>query len=156
MSHKPTDMLTVGEFAQRAGIATSAVRFDDDQESSPRNVHRGTNAAIPATYSSHQHHPGRPPLRRHPRRGRDNPRRPARRPDAQQDRLDPDIAALARTTASPPPRNRVSGVQTHRLYRMRDVFVTTCRIVNPDDQLSQQGPGPRRLIPTHNDSAGQR
>ena len=30
MSYAPTDLLTVGEVARRAGIATSAVRFYED------------------------------------------------------------------------------------------------------------------------------
>ena len=31
MSYAPTDLLTVGEVARRAGIATSAVRFAEHQ-----------------------------------------------------------------------------------------------------------------------------
>jgi MerR family redox-sensitive transcriptional activator SoxR len=152
MLHKPTDMLTVGEVAQRAGIATSAVRFYDDQ---------GLITAV-----------------RTPGNQRRYPRHVLRRISIIQAarRFGVPLAEVATIFDGLPADRMPSKTDWTRISRRwhaqlqarrREIecleaeltgcigcgclSLTTCRIVNPDDQLSQQGPGPRRLIPTHSD-----
>ena len=152
MLHKPTDMLTVGEVAQRAGIATSAVRFYVDQ---------GLITAVRTSGNQRRY-----------------PRHVLRRVSIIQAarRFGVTLAEVATIFDGLPADRMPSKADWTRISqrwhaqlqaRRREIerleaeltgcigcgclSLTTCRIVNPDDQLSRQGPGPRRLIPTHGD-----
>ncbi|WP_026357245.1 redox-sensitive transcriptional activator SoxR [Mycobacterium sp. 141] len=147
MSHNPTELLTVGEVAQRAGMATSAVRFYEQQ------------GLITSTRTSGNQ-------RRYPRHVL---RRISIIQAAQ--RFGVTLAEVA-AVLSDLPDNRMpsksdwTGI-SRRWHaqleaRRREIehleseltgcigcgclSLATCRIVNPDDALSRNGPGPRRLI----------
>jgi MerR family transcriptional regulator, redox-sensitive transcriptional activator SoxR len=146
MSHKPTDMMTVGEVAQRTGIAASAVRFYEEQglinsvrtagnqRRYPRHVLRRISIILAAR------------------------------------RFGIALSEVAAVFESLPADRMPSKRDWHRISRnwhsrlqarRREIerleeeltgcigcgclSLNTCRIFNPDDQLATQGPGPRRL-----------
>ncbi|WP_433674196.1 redox-sensitive transcriptional activator SoxR [Microbacterium gorillae] len=146
MAYAPTDLLTVGEVARRAGIATSAVRFYEDQ---------GLISSIRTSGNQ----------RRYPRYvlRRIGVISAARRFGIPLSELAEVFAAL--------PDNRMPGKGDWRkisqrwherlarrrreLERLEEELVgcigcgclslNTCRILNPEDRLASDGPGPRRL-----------
>ena len=146
MSYAPTDLLTVGEVARRAGIATSAVRFYEDQ---------GLISSV-RTAGNQRRYP-RYVLRRI---GIITAAR----------RVGIPLAEVAQVFDSLP-ENRMPGktdwrriskrwherleVRRRELERLEEELVgcigcgclslNTCRVLNPDDQLSSEGPGARRL-----------
>lgn len=146
MSYAPTDLLTVGEVARRAGIATSAVRFYEDQ---------GLISSV-RTAGNQRRYP-RYVLRRI---GIITAAR----------RFGIPLAEVAQVFDSLP-ENRMSGktdwrriskrwherleVRRRELERLEEELVgcigcgclslNTCRVLNPDDQLSSEGTGARRL-----------
>lgn len=146
MSYAPTDLLTVGEVARRAGIATSAVRFYEDQ---------GLISSV-RTAGNQRRYP-RYVLRRI---GIITAAR----------RFGIPLAEVAQVFDSLPD-NRMPGktdwrriskrwherleVRRRELERLEEELVgcigcgclslNTCRVLNPDDQLSSEGPGARRL-----------
>lgn len=148
MPNKPTDMLTVGDVAARAGIATSAVRFYEDQ---------GLISAARTTGNQRRY-----------------PRHVLRRISIIQAarRFGVTLAEVAAVFDGLPEDRMPSKTDWTRISRRwharlqarrREIEVleaeltgcigcgclslNTCRLVNPDDELSRQGPGPRRLIP---------
>lgn len=146
MSYAPTDLLTVGEVARRAGIATSAVRFYEDQ---------GLISSV-RTAGNQRRYP-RYVLRRI---GIITAAR----------RFGIPLTEVAQVFDSLP-ENRMPGktdwrriskrwherleVRRRELERLEEELVgrigcgclslNTCRVLNPDDQLSSEGPGARRL-----------
>ncbi|UOR02459.1 redox-sensitive transcriptional activator SoxR [Leucobacter allii] len=146
MSYAPTDLLTVGEVARRAGIATSAVRFYEDQ---------GLISSV-RTAGNQRRYP-RYVLRRI---GIISAAR----------RFGIPLAEVSQVFDSLP-ENRMPGkadwrrisrrwhkrleVRRRELERLEEELVgcigcgclslNTCRVLNPDDQLSAEGPGARRL-----------
>ena len=146
MSYAPPDLLTVGEVARRAGIATSAVRFYEDQ---------GLISSV-RTAGNQRRYP-RYVLRRI---GIITAAR----------RFGIPLAEVAQVFDSLP-ENRMPGktdwrriskrwherleVRRRELERLEEELVgcigcgclslNTCRVLNPDDQLSSEGPGARRL-----------
>lgn len=146
MSYAPTDLLTVGEVARRAGIATSAVRFYEDQ---------GLISSV-RTAGNQRRYP-RYVLRRI---GIITAAR----------RFGISLTEVAQVFDSLP-ENRMPGktdwrriskrwherleVRRRELERLEEELVgcigcgclslNTCRVLNPDDQLSSEGPGARRL-----------
>lgn len=146
MSYAPTDLLTVGEVARRAGIATSAVRFYEDQ---------GLISSV-RTAGNQRRYP-RYVLRRI---GIITAAR----------RFGIPLAEVAQVFDSLP-ENRMPGktdwrriskrwherleVRRRELERLEEELVgcigcgclslNTCRVLNPDDQLSSEGTGARRL-----------
>lgn len=146
MSYAPTDLLTVGEVARRAGIATSAVRFYEDQ---------GLISSV-RTAGNQRRYP-RYVLRRI---GIITAAR----------RFGIPLAEVAQVFDSLP-ENRMPGktdwrriskrwherleVRRRELERLEEELVgcigcgclslNTCRVLNPDDQLSSEGSGARRL-----------
>lgn len=146
MSYAPTDLLTVGEVARRAGIATSAVRFYEDQ---------GLISSV-RTAGNQRRYP-RYVLRRI---GIISAAR----------RFGIPLAEVAQVFESLP-ENRMPGktdwrkiskrwherleARRRELERLEEELVgcigcgclslNTCRVLNPDDQLSAEGPGARRL-----------
>ena len=150
MSYTPKDLLTVGEVAKRAGIATSAVRFYEDQKliSSvrtagnqrryPRYVLRrigiilaARRFGIPLSEVSDMF---------------------ARLPD---DRM-PSKRDWRRISAAWHGKLEARRQEIERLWEELSgcigcgcLSLNTCRILNPEDRLSAEGPGARRL---HHDS----
>ncbi|MUL45415.1 redox-sensitive transcriptional activator SoxR [Mycobacterium sp. CBMA293] len=148
MSHRPTDTLTVGEVAIRAGIATSAVRFYEDQglissartpgnqRRYPRHVLRRisiiqaarrfgiTLAEVAAVFDGlpEDRMPSKADWKRISRRW--HAQLEARRHEIE--RLEAELTGCIGCGC---------------------LSLQTCRVVNRDDQLFSQGPGPRRLIP---------
>lgn len=147
LSYKPTDMLTVGEVAQRAGIATSAVRFYEDQ---------GLITSV-RTLGNQRRYP------RHVLR-RISIIQAARR-------FGVTLAEVSAVFTDLPDNRMPSKADWNRISRHWHaqlqarrleiehleaeltgcigcgcLSLATCRIVNHDDELARQGPGPRRLI----------
>lgn len=147
LSHNPTELLTVGEVAHRAGMATSAVRFYEQQ------------GLITSTRTAGNQ-------RRYPRHVL---RRISIIQAAQ--RFGVTLAEVATVLAGLPEDRMPSKADWTRISRRwharlearrREIehleseltgcigcgclSLATCRIVNPSDELSQHGPGPRRLI----------
>ncbi|WP_420897135.1 MerR family DNA-binding transcriptional regulator [Chromobacterium haemolyticum] len=78
LSHNPTELLTVGEVAHRAGMATSAVRFYEQQGLITSTRTAGNQRRYPRhVLRRNQHHSGRAALRRHFGRSGDRLGRPA-------------------------------------------------------------------------------
>ncbi|MEZ0050478.1 MerR family redox-sensitive transcriptional activator SoxR [Mycobacterium sp. MAA66] len=148
MPHKPTDMLTVGEVAHRAGIAPSAVRFYEEH---------GLISSVRT--AGNQRRYARHVLRRL------SIVLAARRfgiPLAE-------VATTFETLPSDHMPSKRDWIRISRIWhaqlaaRRREIerleeeltgcigcgclSLKTCRVFNPGDQLSEQGPGPRRLIP---------
>lgn len=147
LSHKPTDMLTVGEIARRAGIATSAVRFYEDQglissvrtlgnqRRYPRHVLRRisiiqaarrfgvTLAEVSAVFADlpDNHMPSKSDWNRISRRWH--------------------LQLQARRREIEHLENELTGC-----IGCGCLSLSTCRVVNHDDELAKHGPGPRRLI----------
>jgi MerR family transcriptional regulator, redox-sensitive transcriptional activator SoxR len=147
LSHNPTELLTVGEVAQRVGMATSAIRFYEQQ------------GLITSTRTQGNQ-------RRYPRHVL---RRISIIQAAQ--RFGVTLAEVATVLADLPEGRMPSKADWTRLSRRwhaqlearrREIehleseltgcigcgclSLATCRIVNPDDALAHDGPGPRRLI----------
>jgi MerR family redox-sensitive transcriptional activator SoxR len=146
MTFAPTDLLTVGEVARRAGIATSAVRFYEDQglissirtsgnqRRYPRYVLRrlGVISAarrfgIPLSEVSEIF--GALPDNRMPSKG--DWRRISRQ---WHERLETRRRELARL------EDELVGC-----IGCGCLSLNTCRVLNPEDLLASDGPGPRRL-----------
>ncbi|MFF9571252.1 redox-sensitive transcriptional activator SoxR [Streptomyces sp. NPDC014685] len=150
MSHAPTDLMTIGEVARRAGIATSAVRFYEDQglissirtsgnqRRYPRHMLRRIGiivasrrfgiplAEVAELFASlpEERMPGKSDWRRISRRWHD--RLEARRRELEQ--LEEELIGCIGCGC---------------------LSLNTCRVLNPDDNLSAEGPGPRRLPGGH-------
>lgn len=147
MSHNPTELLTVGEVARRAGMATSAVRFYEQQ------------GLITST--------------RTPGNQRRYPRHVLRRISIIQaaQRFGVTLTEVATILADLPEDRMPSKADWTRLSRRwhaqlesrrREIehleaeltgcigcgclSLATCRVVNLNDALAERGPGPRRLI----------
>lgn len=146
MSYTPKDLLTVGEVAERAGIATSAVRFYEE-----RNLISSVRTA------GNQRRYPRYVLRRL------GIILAARRFGIPLSEV-ADVFARLPDDRMPSKRDwrRISAAWHGRLEtRRREIerleeelvgcigcgclSLNTCRILNPDDRLSAEGPGARRL-----------
>ncbi|MGY4709192.1 redox-sensitive transcriptional activator SoxR [Mycolicibacterium sp. CBM1] len=148
MPFAPTDMLTVGEVAHRSGIATSAVRFYEDQglissvrttgnqRRYPRHVLRRISIILAARRFGitlaevAEVFEGLPDNRMPSKR---DWTRISRRWHAQLEARRREIEKL---------EDELTGC-----IGCGCLSLATCRIVNPGDELSELGPGPRRLIP---------
>ncbi|MER8100345.1 redox-sensitive transcriptional activator SoxR [Kitasatospora sp. NPDC127121] len=155
MDTAPVDLLSVGEVARRAGIATSAVRFYEDQglissERSPGNQRRyrrhvlrrislilvAKRLGIPLsevaevfTGLPEDRMPGKHDWDRISRRWAEQLR--ARR--AELERLEEELTGCIGCGC---------------------VSLRRCRVLNPGDELAAEGPGPRRLLPGTAGEAG--
>lgn len=148
MPFAPIDMLTVGEVAHRSGIATSAVRFYEDQglissvrtagnqRRYPRHVLRRISIILAARRFGitlaevAEVFEGLPDNRMPSKR---DWTRISRRWHAQLEARRREIEKL---------EDELTGC-----IGCGCLSLATCRIVNPEDELSELGPGPRRLIP---------
>lgn len=148
MTFAPTDMLTVGEVARRTGIATSAVRFYEDQglissvrttgnqRRYPRHVLRRISIILAARRFGitlaevAEVFEGLPDNRMPSKR---DWTRISRRWHAQLEARRRELEKL---------EEELTGC-----IGCGCLSLSTCRIVNPGDALSELGPGPRRLMP---------
>lgn len=150
----PTELLTIGELASRAGVATSAVRFYEEQ-----------GLLISERTTGNQRRYKRHMLRRL------SLLLFARR-------LGIPLAEIAEVFADLP-ADRMPGTRdwsriatrwhAHLEERRREIerleeeltgcigcgclSLGRCRILNPRDELADEGPGPRRLLTEHTDDA---
>ncbi|WJJ14350.1 redox-sensitive transcriptional activator SoxR (plasmid) [Prescottella equi] len=150
MTYAPTDLMTIGEVARRAGVATSAVRFYEEQglissartsgnqRRYPRHVLRRIGIIVAArrfgiplsevaeVFASlpEGRMPGKTDWRKISKRW--HARLEARRREIQ--RLEEELIGCIGCGC---------------------LSLNSCRIINPDDQLSAEGPGPRRLQGDH-------
>lgn len=146
MSQSPTDLLTVGEVARRAGIAASAVRFYEEQgliasvrtagnqRRYPRHVLRRIGIIVAARRFGiplsevagvfadlpHDRMPGKTDWRRISRGWHDRLETRRRELERLEDEL---IGCIGCGCLS----------------------LNTCRVLNPEDRLGAEGPGARRL-----------
>ncbi|MEV5388940.1 redox-sensitive transcriptional activator SoxR [Nocardia farcinica] len=146
MKQTPTDLLTVGEVARRAGIATSAVRFYEDQgliaatrtagnqRRYPRHVLRRIGIIVAARRFGiplaevaevfadlpHDRMPSKTDWRKISRGWHD--RLEARRRELE--RLEEELIGCIGCGC---------------------LSLNTCRVLNPEDRLAAEGPGARRL-----------
>lgn len=150
MTYAPTDLMTIGEVARRAGVATSAVRFYEEQglissartsgnqRRYPRHVLRRIGIIVAArrfgiplsevaeVFASlpEGRMPGKTDWRKISKRW--HARLEARRREIQ--RLEEELIGCIGCGC---------------------LSLNSCRIINPEDQLSAEGPGPRRLQADH-------
>ncbi|RBO88250.1 redox-sensitive transcriptional activator SoxR [Nocardia puris] len=146
MNYTPKDLLTVGEVAQRAGIATSAVRYYEEQ---------GLISSVRT--SGNQRRYARYVLRRlgiilaARRFGIPLAEVAEMFADLPQDRM-PGKRDWRRISARWHRRLEARRREIERLEEELTgclgcgcLSLNTCRVLNPGDRLSVEGPGPRRL-----------
>nr|WP_231821000.1 redox-sensitive transcriptional activator SoxR [Microbacterium resistens] len=151
----PTDLMTIGDLAARAGVATSAVRFYEEQGLIRSERTAGNQRRYP------RHMLRRLSLLLFARR------------------LGIPLTEIAEVFAELP-EERMPGKRdwarisarwhAHLEERRREIerleaeltgcigcgclSLRRCRILNPEDALSDEGPGPRRLLAEHDDEPG--
>jgi MerR family redox-sensitive transcriptional activator SoxR len=139
--------LTIGALSERTGVATSALRFYEDQElihatrsaggqrRYPRDTLRRVSFILVARQVGLSLDEIRSALHTLPERRTPNEKDWHRLSQSWRPRLDAQIAMLERL------RDRLEGCIGCGCLSLR-----LCRMLNPDDQAAELGPGPRYIL----------
>ena len=141
-------MLTIGQLAERSGVATSAIRFYEARGLIDSGARPATSAATSRPPCAGSRSSGPPSGSASPwtRSARRCPRCPATAPPPR-----------PTGPGSAPPGGDRLDEQIARIERLRDnldgcigcgcLSLQTCRLRNPDDEVADRGPGPVFLEP---------